>query len=120
MAAADAAHEATQGVEAEVAAEAAAAAAAVEAKSAALDLLSAVPEVSERAISAEDRFVILACDGVWDVLSDGVAVDVVAAVLAQPDGTVHAAAKKLCNEAFERGSEDNISALVVLLQPYLA
>ena len=35
-------------------------------------------------------------------------------------GTVQSAAKKLCSEAFERGSEDNISALVVLLQPYLA
>ena len=56
----------------------------------------------------------------WDVLSDGQAVDVVAAVLAQPDGSVQSAAKKLCSEAFERGSEDNISALVVLLQPYLA
>ena len=47
--------------------------------------------------------------------------DVVAAVLGQPGSEydVNAAAKKLCSEAFEKGSEDNISALVVLLQPYL-
>ena len=30
------------------------------------------------------------------------------------------AAKKLCKEAYQMGSEDNISAVVVVLKPFLA
>ena len=35
-----------------------------------LPLLSASPHVSEYQLTTEDKFVILACDGVWDVMSD--------------------------------------------------
>ena len=119
VAAADAAREAAEGVEAEAAAEAAAAAAVVAAAEAP-DLLSAVPEVGERPICEEDRFLILACDGVWDVLDDAKACELVAGALAHPDGHAEAAAKKLCKEAYQMGSEDNISAVVVVLKPFLA
>lgn len=99
---------------------AAAAAEALAAADGAPDLLSAVPELSERRLSRDDRFVILACDGVWDVLSDGRACEVVAEALARAErGGPQAAAAALCNEAYALGSEDNISAVVVVLRPYL-
>ena len=69
VAAADASRGAAGGLAAEAAAEAAAAEA-LAAADGAPDLLSAVPELSERRLSRDDRFVILACDGVWDVISD--------------------------------------------------
>ena len=76
------------------------------------------PTIATRPLSASDRFLILACDGVWDVFSDQQACDSVSLALAQ-GGTPEAAARKLAGDAFAAGSEDNISVLVALLHPYL-
>ena len=82
------------------------------------ELLTAAPTIATRPLSASDRFLILACDGVWDVFSDQQACDSVSLALAQ-GGTPEAAARKLAGDAFAAGSEDNISVLVALLHPYL-
>ena len=82
-------------------------------------LLSSTPCVAERPISPSDRFVILACDGVWDVLSDAQACDSVRAALAQPHGTPDEAARTLVGDAYNAGSEDNISVLVAVLSEEL-
>ena len=82
-------------------------------------LLSPTPCVAERPLSPSDCFVILACDGVWDVLSDDQACDSVRAALAQPHGTPDEAARKLVGDAYNAGSEDNISVLVAVLSEEL-
>lgn len=83
------------------------------------ELLLAEPTVSERRLRPDDRFLILACDGVWDVLTDQQACDCVAASLARPDGSAEAAAKKLVGDAYAAGSTDNISAVVAVIRPFL-
>lgn len=83
------------------------------------ELLLAEPTISERWLRHDDRFLILACDGVWDVLTDQQACDCVAASLARPDGSAEAAAKKLVGDAYAAGSTDNISAVVAILRPFL-
>mmetsp|Transcript_51146 Transcript_51146/g.95834 ORF Transcript_51146/g.95834 Transcript_51146/m.95834 type:complete len:446 (+) Transcript_51146:41-1378(+) len=55
-----------------------------------------------------DRFLILACDGVWDVLQDGDA----AAVCAGAAG-VELASHSLVRHAFAAGSGDNLTAVVM-------
>lgn len=57
---------------------------------------------------ASDRFLIVACDGIWDILSDEDA----AAVCASQAG-VELAAHSLVRHAFAAGSGDNLTALVV-------
>ena len=78
-------------------------------------LLSASPTISSHELTADDRFVILGCDGVWDVLSDQQACDYVREALAMPNSTPDDAARRLVGEAYSAGSEDNISVLVALL-----
>ena len=78
-------------------------------------LLSPVPSIAERVLAPADRFVILACDGVWDVLTDQQACDSVRAALDQPHATPEEAARKLVGDAYNAGSEDNISVLVAVL-----
>lgn len=61
--------------------------------------------------TGEYRYLIIACDGFWDVFADDVAVEMVHA-----DTDVNEAATKLVNRAFASGSTDNISVVVVDMQ----
>lgn len=62
------------------------------------------------------QFLILACDGVWDVLSDQEAVDmIIEKVKANGEQPVPEAAELLVQTALDRGSGDNISVVVVFL-----
>ena len=58
----------------------------------------------------KDEFLILACDGLWDVMSDQEAVDLV-----RPVGDPKSAADKLIRQALRLGSTDNITCIVVIL-----
>ncbi|KAJ6236647.1 phosphatase 2c [Anaeramoeba flamelloides] len=60
----------------------------------------------------EDQFIILACDGVWDVLTDDQAVGIV-----WKSKNVESAAIKIRNYATVQQSTDNISVIVIDLQP---
>jgi serine/threonine protein phosphatase PrpC len=70
------------------------------------------PEVQERAIDpALDELLILATDGLWDVVSNDKACE-----LALSESSPQKAAQKLVTHAFDVGSGDNITALVVRLR----
>ncbi|CAE7262076.1 jmjd6 [Symbiodinium sp. CCMP2456] len=75
-------------------------------------LVSAMPEITLHDLNAnEDRFLVLACDGIWDVLDDEEAVLVCA-----EHKTADLAAHALVRRAFELGSDDNLTAVVVAWQ----
>lgn len=59
-----------------------------------------------------DRFLIIACDGLWDVISDTDACKVVRAHL-KKGGRPELAAKVLVQEAMARRTTDNVTVLVV-------
>lgn len=61
-----------------------------------------------------NQFVVLACDGVWDVLSDEEATSIVAPI-ANPE----IASRRLRDEAYARGSTDNISVMVIRCPPFM-
>jgi len=79
------------------------------------------PYTSTTKLNEKSQFLIIACDGVWDVLSDRAAVDLVKNhVAAAGRGSARARAKHTSSEllvrrALELGSTDNITALVVFL-----
>ncbi|KAI4934551.1 hypothetical protein J4E85_002409 [Alternaria conjuncta] len=73
------------------------------------DLVTGHPYTTETVIQAEqDEFLILACDGLWDVCSDQEAVDLVRQVHDPQE-----ASKKLVDYALARFSTDNLSCMVV-------
>ena len=61
-------------------------------------------------------FLVIACDGLWDVVADDEAVNIAAHVL-QQGRQPEEAAKRLRNIAYGRGSSDNVTVLVIVLQP---
>ena len=102
------------------------------------DLVSAEPELMDTELAADDEFLILACDGLWDVLDSQEAVDIIrndllnrsagAAGAAGGSGGPHtrrrrgttsnvaqAAAQNLATQALRLGSSDNVTVVVVML-----
>ena len=79
------------------------------------DPLSAVPEVTHEPLTVEDEFVVLACDGVWDVMTSQQVVNFVRHhLLEHRDAGV--AARALVDKAIALGSIDNVSVQVVVFQ----
>ncbi|TNJ29850.1 putative Ser/Thr phosphatase 2C [Giardia muris] len=62
-----------------------------------------------------DEFVILACDGIWDVVTDQESVDVVRKCLKET-GSPQKAAFELKSLALKNGTQDNLTVLVLLLR----
>ena len=81
--------------------------------------LIANPEIVHERLGSCDEFIIIACDGVWDVLSSQQAVDCVRRALFNTEGDAARAARVLIDKALARGSTDNCSAIVVCLNPVL-
>jgi protein phosphatase 1L len=90
-------------------------------------LVSPVPEVTYRVLTRDDLFLVLASDGVWDVMSDLEAVLVVAEVFQRHNTlgnakapftgvAVKEAADRVIAVALSKGAYDNCTAVVVGFQ----
>lgn len=77
--------------------------------------ISHVPYTRTFDITSEHDFLIIACDGVWDVLKDEEAVTFVREGLKTAKFTRENAAERLLNHALENGTQDNVTVLVVFL-----
>ncbi|KAL7919924.1 PP2C domain-containing protein [Trichoderma austrokoningii] len=75
------------------------------------DLVTGHPYTTETVIQHDlDEFIIIACDGLWDVCSDQEAVDLVREIHDPGEG-----AKLLVDHALNRFSTDNLSCMIVRL-----
>uniref|UniRef100_A0A2N9EGY7 Protein-serine/threonine phosphatase n=1 Tax=Fagus sylvatica TaxID=28930 RepID=A0A2N9EGY7_FAGSY len=75
--------------------------------------VTAEPEITETDLSGEDEFLVIASDGLWDVVSNADVVNIIRDTVKEPG----MCAKRLATEAAERGSKDNITVIVVFLRP---
>lgn len=76
--------------------------------------VTAHPHITEMQLDAGDEFLVMATDGLWDVMSNQEVIDE-----AKKYDSPSEAASALANEAFTRGSSDNISVLVVNTPEYV-
>ena len=76
------------------------------------DLVLGKPFTTSTQIIKDDEFMIIACDGVWDVISDAKACKIVADCFKNAMDAQEAA-KKLCQMAINDGTTDNITCMVV-------
>eukprot|EP01023_Acetabularia_acetabulum_P046479 TRINITY_DN4795_c0_g1_i3.p1 TRINITY_DN4795_c0_g1~~TRINITY_DN4795_c0_g1_i3.p1 ORF type:complete len:289 (+),score=55.82 TRINITY_DN4795_c0_g1_i3:3-869(+) len=70
--------------------------------------VTAHPHIKSQLLLPTDEFIILASDGLWDVIGPQGAVDFVRGIK-DPE----TAASKLTHEAYRRGSSDNISCIIL-------
>ena len=86
---------------------------------AATALISCEPQMLSRPLSPQDRLLILATDGLWDVVNDAQAVKIAceaARRVASTEAAAKAAAETLVRRAGELGSLDNVTVLVAWVE----
>jgi serine/threonine protein phosphatase PrpC len=71
-----------------------------------------LPQIYKYKLSQGDKFIVQACDGLWDVLSNQDVVDFVLDL--QIKNYKGNFAKALCNYAYKKGSLDNITCVVYI------
>ncbi|CAM8889793.1 unnamed protein product [Rhodiola kirilowii] len=79
--------------------------------------LTAEPELMTKELTKDDEFLILGCDGLWDVFRSQNAVDFARRRL-QEHNDPAMCSKDLVNEALKRNSSDNLAVVVVCFQPH--
>lgn len=70
------------------------------------------PDIKIRPRNEKDEFLILACDGLWDVLSSKEVVQSARTLYSEGESNEKLMAEELIDEAFSKGSKDNISVIV--------
>lgn len=78
--------------------------------------LSCEPELEEIILTEEDEFLIMGCDGLWDVMSSQCAVTMVRKELVQHNDP-ELCSKALVKEALQRNTCDNLTVVVVCFSP---
>ncbi|PSS01155.1 Protein like [Actinidia chinensis var. chinensis] len=78
--------------------------------------LSAEPELMSTRLTKEDEFLIIGCDGIWDVFMSQNAVDFARRRL-QEHNNPAMCSKDLVEEALKRKSGDNLAVVVVCFHP---
>lgn len=77
------------------------------------------PEIESIELSEDTDFLIMACDGVWDRLTNQSAVWTVSQFLAENPDNFAGAAQFLQETAFDAGSKDNLTVMVIDLKSYV-
>eukprot|EP00163_Fabomonas_tropica_P026076 TRINITY_DN4654_c0_g1_i1.p1 TRINITY_DN4654_c0_g1~~TRINITY_DN4654_c0_g1_i1.p1 ORF type:complete len:343 (+),score=70.38 TRINITY_DN4654_c0_g1_i1:1446-2474(+) len=76
--------------------------------------ITAEPEFKKVVLTPQDRFVLLACDGLWGVITHQEACDFVLEKLGV-EKDLELICKALVDKAYDAGSTDNITAMIVML-----
>lgn len=76
--------------------------------------LTAEPDVQQLVLTKDDEFLIIGCDGIWDVMSSQYAVSFVRQRLRR-HGNPQDSARELVMEASRLNSFDNITAIIICL-----
>ena len=78
-------------------------------------LVSTHPEVTQMRLDEGDEFMVVACDGLFDVMSNQEVVDFARPMLVKGSSPQDVAAG-LSQAAIDRGSTDNVSVVVVIVR----
>ncbi|EXB56297.1 putative protein phosphatase 2C 27 [Morus notabilis] len=78
--------------------------------------LSAEPELKETHLTEEDEFLIMGCDGLWDVMSSQCAVSIARKELMLHNDPERCS-RELVREALKRNTCDNLTVIVVCFSP---
>ena len=76
------------------------------------DLVVAEPDIHVNDLTPKEEFLVLASDGLWDVMDGQTAVKQVQSMLTQ-SCSIQSIAERLALEAIDLGSSDNITVIII-------
>ena len=79
--------------------------------------LTSIPDVVSHEVSRDDEFLLVACDGLWDVLPTARAVELARQHLRSERGDPGKAAEALVRHALSLHASDNVTALLLCFGP---
>lgn len=77
--------------------------------------VSAEPDIKIHVRTGKEEFLLIACDGIWDVMSNEVACDYVRQLLNSGEHHMGLIAEEILDRCLDLGSRDNMSAIVLSL-----
>lgn len=78
--------------------------------------VSPVPDIFVKArVDSADELLVLACDGIWDVMSNGEVCDLCALLLSDGERNVGLVVEELLDSCLDKKSGDNMTAILVTL-----
>ena len=78
--------------------------------------VTANPDMSVVARSESDEFIVLACDGIWDVMTNEDVIRSVIGYFKHGESNAMLISEELIEDCLAKGSKDNMSALTVVFE----
>jgi hypothetical protein len=78
--------------------------------------VTANPDMSVVARSDTDEFIVLACDGIWDVMSNEEVIESVGRYFHLGESSAMLVSEELIEDCLAKGSKDNMSALTLVFE----
>lgn len=79
-------------------------------------MVTAVPEITfhERTISL-DKFIVIACDGIWDVLSNEKCAEIISTIFNEGEQSTALVCEEVLDQCYAKGSLDNMTLILIRL-----
>jgi serine/threonine protein phosphatase PrpC len=76
-------------------------------------MVTSVPEISVLERQVHDKFIVIACDGIWDVLSNEYCATLVSTIFNEGESSVSLACEEVLDQCYAKGSLDNMTAVLI-------
>ncbi len=76
-------------------------------------MVTSVPEITVLEREADDKFILVACDGIWDVISNENGVKLISKIFDEGERSVLLACEEVLDHCYAKGSLDNMTAILI-------
>ncbi|KAL3761469.1 hypothetical protein ACHAW5_001399 [Stephanodiscus triporus] len=76
-------------------------------------IVTSVPEISVLERQVHDKFILIACDGIWDVLSNENCAKLVSTIFFEGERSVSLVCEEVLDQCYAKGSLDNMTAVLI-------
>ncbi len=76
-------------------------------------MVTSIPEISVLERQVHDKFIVIACDGVWDVVSNEYCATLVSKIFNEGERSVSLVCEEVLDQCYGKGSLDNMTAALI-------